>query len=934
MGEKLIIGPFNRGLKTDREPFAIDNDSFPSLINAYQWRGRIKRKRGTAPLCRLQTSLPTAGIALSVLTNGTDTYTITDVLNDPNVLFSPGVTIRSKFPDAQIIPTSIDITVNGGGGIYLDVGGTGNLSSAEGSGTINYSNGALSITFTVIPGAGNSVILKLSFFPALPVMGLEDLTLTTTQFPGTLGFDTTLVYNIPTTTPTTPYNVGFYKNPVGSALLPGYTQKATQTPLWWNGQNYQQFWSTNYQGAFWVTNGITVPFSITNIGMQFAPSATIGYISNTATTLVVTIAGSPLVVGDFVFANEWDTSSTTNGLNFQTGYVTAFNAGTGQYTITFPFATITAGPHTPGILQYLTNRSDTTKDCLRWYDGDPTINAGANGWVNFCPPLSLLKYSISGLTPQQYYLVGARMIIPFKDRLLFYGPVIQTSGAGSQLYLNDTVIFSENGTPFYTASWTDTTSNYAINPVAVYNPILVPINQTAVPFAFFEDNTGFGGFQSAGTDQPITTVGVNEDAHIVGFSTIQARLIYTGNDLGPFNFYIINSDLGSSSTFSIVTMDEGILTRGNRGFIITNQTSAKRFDLEILETSFDNISNDNNGNERLCSQRDFINEWVYFTYYSTENDNPNVFTFPNQTLQYNYRDQSWAIFNESYTTYGLFRKATGYTWLTIPWAWENWTQPWNAGAAEILQPLVIAGNQQGFVIIRDEGTQETPSLFIENIVNSTITSPNHQLDNGDYIIITGALGTVGAQVNGNIFSINGATIDTFNIMPTLAGGTYVGGGVITKIYVPFIQSKEFPQSWAMGRKTRLGPQQYLLSKTDQSQIQLLIFLSTNEDFAFNNPLSVPQDDTIYSTVLFTCPESTNLGLTPANTNLQMPVVNSQSQIWHRVNTSLLGDTVQFALTMSDAQVRSVDANGNPINAFEEIEFHGAILDLQPSSLLS
>ena len=53
MGEKIIVGPINRGLRTDRTPFVIDNDSFPTLINAYQWRGRVKRKRGTDFLVRL-----------------------------------------------------------------------------------------------------------------------------------------------------------------------------------------------------------------------------------------------------------------------------------------------------------------------------------------------------------------------------------------------------------------------------------------------------------------------------------------------------------------------------------------------------------------------------------------------------------------------------------------------------------------------------------------------------------------------------------------------------------------------------------------------------------------------------------------------------------------------------------------------------------------
>ena len=54
MGEKIVVGPINRGLRTDRTAFVIDNDSFPTLINAYQWRGRAKRKRGTSLLNRLK----------------------------------------------------------------------------------------------------------------------------------------------------------------------------------------------------------------------------------------------------------------------------------------------------------------------------------------------------------------------------------------------------------------------------------------------------------------------------------------------------------------------------------------------------------------------------------------------------------------------------------------------------------------------------------------------------------------------------------------------------------------------------------------------------------------------------------------------------------------------------------------------------------------
>jgi len=655
--------------------------------------------------------------------------------------------------------------------------------------------------------------------------------------------------------------------------------------------------------------------------MQFKPIVAVTVTSGGPPAIVnLQITGHGLVVGDFLFINE---VVGTTGINFQTGYVTVV-VDANNVTVEFPNATI-ATNGTGGIAQYLTNRSDATKDCLRWYDGDPTNGNATNptlngnlGWVNFAPPLCQKPYVISGLPAAIYYLVGAVMIIPFKDRLLFLGPVIQTSG-GSPIYLQDTIIYSQNGTPYYTCSYTNV-PNAAVdtptNPNVVFNPILIPNGQTATASAYFEDSTGFGGFVRAGVDQPILTTSPNEDVLIVGFSTIQTRLIYSGNDIIPFNFFVTNSELGSGSTFSTINMDEGVITRGNRGFIITSQVKAQRIDLNIPDEVFE-VNLLNNGNERFCAQRDFINEWIYFTYPV----NTIAYKFPNQTLQYNYRDESWAIFRECYTTYGTFRKQTGYTWATIGTlyaSWNLWNAPWSAGASTLLQPDVAAGNQQGFIAIRDEGTGEQPSLYIQNIVGSVVTSPDHCLNLGDYIIITGCMGTVSTQVNAKIFSVSLTSQNTFSLSPALpAGLTYVGGGLMTRLYVPYIQTKQFPTAWGDARKTRLGVQQYLLSTTANSQITLLIFLSQNANNPYNDgpivPSNLSQNNAlIYDTLLYTCPESTNLGLTPANINLNMVTAPQQQQIWHRVSSSLIGDTVQVAFTMSDAQMRSLDVVGSPV----------------------
>lgn len=927
MGQKIVVGHISKGLRNDVTPFNIDKDAFAMLVNAYQWRGRVKRKRGTALLGRLQRFFNSNSISYN-----TNTTTITlDGSGNGNII--TGFSLQTN---ATIVPGTVTITAPGPT-VYTDPAMNGTLSP---SGTINYGTGAI----VIAAAAGQAVTVSLSYYPDLPVMGFEDLSLSPTTFGGNIAFDTVYSYNVLRTAPYSIYDVSFYKNPT-TATYPSYVSKTNPTPTTWNGKNYQQFWTVNYQGAFWATNGITVPFNTTNIGMQYKFITNVVVVAAGPPAIVtLTIAAHGLVVGDFVFLNE---IVGNTGINFQTGYVIALNS-VNSVNVELPNATVGGAYSSGGIAQYLTNRSDPTKDCLRWYDGDPTTNGNPpllnepNGWVNFAPPLSQFNYSIDDETPFQYYLVGARMIVPFKDRLLFIGPVIQSSAAGSQVYLQDCVIYSQNGTPYYTASFTGDPGL----PTTVFHPILVPVDQTATAPAYWEDQTGFGGFTAAGVEEAITTVSSVGDVLIMGFNrTLQTRFVYSGNDLNPFNFFIVNSELPTSSTFSIINMDEGVIARGDRGYIITSQTTAKRIDLDIPDEVFQ-IKLTDNGTQRVCAARDFISEWIYFTY-PVNTGKDSVYVYPNQTLQYNYRDNSWAIFNECYTTYGEWRKRTGLTWATVgdffP-TWEQWNQPWNSGSSTTLQPQVVGGNQQGFLIIRNVGTGESNSLYIRNIVNSIVTSPDHCLNNGDYITISGALGTVGPSVNGQIFSISMATQNTFVLNPPLPTGlTYLGLGLIKRMYVPFIQTMQYPTAWDMGRKTRLGPQMYLLTTTNKAQITLQIFLSQNSDYAYNTGPIVPaanspNNSLIYSTVLYTCTESCNLGLTPANTNLQMiseinaegtDAASPQQQIWHRVNTSLIGDTVQIGFTMSDAQMRDPDF----INQFAEIEVHGWILDTNPSQLL-
>ena len=121
-------------------------------------------------------------------------------------------------------------------------------------------------------------------------------------------------------------------------------------------------------------------------------------------------------------------------------------------------------------------------------------------------------------------------------------------------------------------------------------------------------------------------------------------------------------------------------------------------------------------------------------------------------------------------------------------------------------------------------------------------------------------------------------------------------------------TKQFNFYWQQGKKTQLGVQKYLFTTTSRGQVTENIYLSQDDTTVYNMGPIYPNPDAdndalVYSQTVYTCPESTNLGLTPANINLQMPTASDQEQIWHRNNTSLIGDTVQLGFTMSDACLR-------------------------------
>ena len=985
---KIFIGNFDKGLIQDRLPFYIDNNSFPTMYNFYSWRGRARRKRGTVPIGRLAVQFDDTAAGTLTFSGSPVSYALFSNINvygsqkistlQPGANFVPGNATTNLVITSTIGMNTQTLTDSTGTGVFV-ITGTGNITAA----TINYATGVLKITYTGSPSPATIVIVSGSYYPGLPVMGLEDYiplavaagVTTGSPYPQLLSFDTEYSYQNFTDSSlasTSFFNTTYFKNTHASYSdgTTAYVPKTVQTPFVWSGQNWQQFWTTNFEQALWATNGTP--------GCQMQAITSITWVSATKITFAIT--SSPAVVGDWVFVNEI-TGTDSATINGQTGYVSAINAGV-SITVVFPDADIAHESYSGGIIQYLTTvvpvgSAPSMGDGIKWYDGDPTASTGlpsssSAGWVNFNPPLSagtqiIDNYfsGVAGSTNTPFYLVGCKAIVAYKDRILFFGPYIANSttiiGAGTPTFLQDGVIWSWNGSPYYTASYTT-----PVNVFTTFYPMTTPGNgvpgvttEGAAINSFYVDQTGFGGYLVAGIQQPFVTAGLNEDVLIVSFSSKQTRLVYTANDIDPFRFFSINSELGASATFSGIILDRGVITFGAYGFAMTTQNSAARIDLDIPDQAFQ-IQSTNYGVNRINSARDFYREWIYFSY--QPEDQPSTCLFPTQTFFFNYRDNTWALFYENFTAHGSFWRNASLTWATLPYLnWTEWTEPWNSAEDIALVPVVVAGTPQGFVIQKAEGTGEAPTGYITNAVAYTpstpnltkITSINHCVQSGadrdvgisvgDYLYFTSALGITG--LNGMIGQVM-LVIDANNFVvdiPFTSSIPYGGLGVFSRLSLPLIQSKQFPTFWEQGRQTRIGAQQYLFDNSGNAngQVTVNLYLSMNPNNAWNSGPIVPAENSpnnslIYSQLVYTCQESTNLGLTPissnmlnaANTNLQMPTAASQYQIWHRMNTSLIGDTVQFGITLNDAQMRTLDT------ATSEISLHAVCFDIYPGPYLS
>ncbi len=158
--QPFLIAGFATGLDRELQPWLLPNDAFTDLLDGFVYRGVLNKRNGYQQFAIGLRSTPTESRMVFKTAN---VAPATGVIDGANKTFTWALTTpvaRGRVVIAGSNPVQT-LTDNGLGAF------TGN-----GSGTINYNTGAVSVTFTTAPALLSTVLLTYSAHQGLPVMGI------------------------------------------------------------------------------------------------------------------------------------------------------------------------------------------------------------------------------------------------------------------------------------------------------------------------------------------------------------------------------------------------------------------------------------------------------------------------------------------------------------------------------------------------------------------------------------------------------------------------------------------------------------------------------------------------------------------------------------------------------------------------------------------
>ena len=469
----------------------------------------------------------------------------------------------------------------------------------------------------------------------------------------------------------------------------------------------------------------------------------------------------------------------------------------------------------------------------------------------------------------------ARIIIPFKHRLVLLNTKETVNGAPNVTF-NNRCRYSATGSPTGVDSW-----------------------NVSIP--------GEGGFVDPSTAEAIVTAQLLKDRLIVYFERSTWELVYTGNQLQPFVWQKINTELGAESTFSQVPFDKVVLGIGNTGIHACTGTNVERIDNTIpnLVLSF---HNQNQGVDRIAGIRDYDTEMVYWTF---PTDTRTATTpFPDKVLAYNYKNSSWGVNDDSFTAFGYYQLSEdtpGLTWGSSL-IWGETELRWGGIHSGYIGRTrkIIAGNQQGWVvIINPDVSRNSESLYVTNNSGYSYTIIDHNLKANEYVRVhLDGAGISNAKVNSVVDK------DTVTLSVDLA--SYNGNASISRVSKIDIQTKEYNFYADKNRNAYISQISFMVDKIVAGKITIDYYISSADG------LSMMEQAEATGTLL----GSTTLDLDKYEL---APMEEFQERVWHSMYTQAEGECIQLRIYYSDDQLYLDEAR-------LPFTLHAMIFQAQPTAL--
>ena len=856
--DRFYIGMIDQGagLDTSLRPYAIPDNAFQSLVNAYIFRGRLRKRFGSRLLntsnaddfvnqlfsrvrIQIDTTSDIGGVTTTVPVSAPDTPITTATAGQ---LFSVGEEIFTVVDDSTVLSTSAATL------------------------TYDFTTGAV-----VVSGATAST--PLYFYPALPIIGIVN------YFDGQLNNEPFITFD---------QNYAYQWTGTDFQRLDGEAQPGSSV---WTGQDYQVMWGYTYRGPVgseyyvFVTNFNNPDYmryydTVNQVWNFLAPVLNGTY--RLITSRIIVPFKDRLVCLNTVENNE--------GTNIQS---TKSDGSTGNFMFTISSYVFKWGQTVIcGTTTYTIRQTAPTT-----YAVDVISNAVGNN-----PPAITVTFTVSGSTGT-FTSAGDTYNLNLP---VYYLP--NTGGTVSE-YVNR-CRYSQNGSP-------------------------VSAN------AFEDSVAGLGGYIDAPTKEQIITSEFIKDRLIVYFESSTWELVYTGNEILPFRWQQINTELGAQSTFSIVPFDKVAIGIGNVGIHACNGTNVERIDDKIPENVFE-ISNENNGPVRVYGIRDYYTELIYWSI-PTEDVND---VFPNRILTYNYKTGSWSYNDDSVTAFGYFYESADVTWNSTDLTWEEYDAPWFSPTADAQVQRVIAGNQEGFVFICDpDVTRNAPALQITNISISgqivTVTCINHNLipvaspedeANGDYFIIENCQGITG--LNGNIYAVSlWVDVNTFIFDlndSDVVTGTYSGGGTIARVSNYSIITKQYNFYAKEGYNAAINKVDFMVDNTgseDPNNPGSFLGGAVTVDYA----VSSSRENILFNASQIGSLVGTGILTTYPYPTIFTPLEESQDRLWHPIYPMANGECIQLEIYMNDNENPLLSQIRNPQIAFADLVIHALVFYSTKSS---